>query len=82
MPKAEPHFDSNALLRSVHDQDIGLHVTTNNPVGFRATVYKAMRAQPSLRIHIYAVPSRSNSFYLLKAELPNLPPADEPEDEA
>ena len=68
MPKAEPHFDADSLIRSVHAQDIGLRVTTNNPRIFRATVYKAAR-RLNLPLHIYAFPARPNSFALLKKKI-------------
>lgn len=69
MPKAEPHFDVAGLCAQVHEQDIGLRVTTNNPGGFRRVVYKHMRAHPEHKLHIYSAPGSSNSFFLLKQKV-------------
>lgn len=68
MPKAEPHFDADGLIRAVHAHEIGLRITTNNPRIFKATVYKAAR-RLELPIHIYSFPKRPNSFALLKRKL-------------
>ena len=71
MPKAEPHFDSIALLSAVQQQDIGLMVDTNNPRGFIETLYKFMRARLDLRCHIYQAPGSKQRFYLCKAPAPS-----------
>lgn len=70
MPKAQPHFDVGALLREVHKQDVGLSVSTNAPDGFLRIVYDYMRAQPSLRCHIYRVPTSPQLFYITKDAAP------------
>lgn len=72
MPKIEAHFDADSIVRAVHEQSIGLRVTTNNPRNFRATIYKAAR-RLNLPIHAYAIPRRPNAFALLKRKLQ--PPA-------
>lgn len=70
MPKqASPHFDVPALLEAVHQQDVGLRVSTNNPEGFKRIVYAAARANPALRIHIYSCPRSRSAFLLLKKPL-------------
>ena len=71
MPKTapNPHFDVEALLSEVHKQDFGLHISTNNPGGFRRICYSAMRAKPSLRCHIYASPLSKRRFTLLRSRL-------------
>jgi len=76
VPKAEPHFDADALLRNVHQQDIGLRISTNHPANFRQIMYKAAN-RLGLRLHIYACPRAPNSLLLLKEEPANLPPAEE-----
>lgn len=84
MPKtsaAIAHFDCAALLTRVHAQDVGLRVSTNNATGFRRIVYQAMRANPSLRIHIYQCPRSIKAFFLLKAPLPNIAAVEEPADD-
>lgn len=68
MPKVEAHFDADSLVRAVHNHELGLRITTNNPRIFKATVYKAAR-RLELPIHIYSFPRRPNSFALLKRKL-------------
>lgn len=65
MPKAEPHFDAEGIVTAVLQQDIGLRITTNNPVRFKQIIYKAA-SKLGQRIHIYSYPSRPNSLALLK----------------
>jgi hypothetical protein len=72
MPKADPHFDAGALLAAVAQQDVGLAVSTNNPEGFRRILYGHMRAQPSLRAHVYADPRSRSAFYILRKPLESL----------
>lgn len=69
MPKAEPHFDAEALIAAVQAQDIGLRITTNNPAQFKQIIYKAAR-KLNTKIHIYADPKSRNAFLLLKDEVP------------
>lgn len=69
MPKAEPHFDAEALIEAVHQQDIGLRVSTNDPKNFQQIVYKTAR-KLGKRIHIYASSRSKNLFSLLKSEAP------------
>lgn len=69
MPKTPPHFDVGALLEQVHEQDLGLWVSTNNPGGFRRTLYTHMRKHAQLRVHVYADPRSPNRFCLLKQAL-------------
>jgi hypothetical protein len=65
MPKAEPHFDAEALVLAVHQQDLGLRITTNNPSQFRQIVYKAAR-KLGRRVHIFSYGAkRPNSFALM-----------------
>lgn len=71
MPKAEPHFDADALLREVHAQDIGLRISTNHPANFRQIMYKAAK-RLGLRIFIYACPGAPNALLLLKKEPANI----------
>ncbi len=71
MPKAEPHFDAEGIVKAVHQQDVGLRVSTNDKVGFRRILYKAA-AKLGLRVHIYTYPARPNSFALLKEARPQL----------
>lgn len=82
MPKLSdptPHFDVPALLQAVHQQDLGLRVTTNNPKGFLRIVYSCIRNEhPELRISIYADPIAPSSFYLLREPLSALPALEEP----
>lgn len=73
MPKAEPHFDAEAIVEAVHQQDVGLRITTNNPERFRQIMYRAA-AKLGRRLHIYAYPKRPNSFALLKERRSNLEP--------
>jgi hypothetical protein len=72
MPKQETpqHFDAEGIVTAVHQQDIGLRVTTNQPEQFRQLVYRAA-ARLGLKVHIYAYPARPNSFALLKEDHPN-----------
>lgn len=65
MPVAEPHFDAEGIIASVHAQDVGLRVTTNNPERFKQIIYKAA-AKLGKRVHIYTYPRSPNSFALLK----------------
>lgn len=67
MPKQDinPHFDPEGIVAAVHQQDIGLRVTTNNVEAFRQIVYKAAR-NLQLPIHIYTYPRRPKSLALLK----------------
>jgi len=70
MPKvASPHFDPHGLLCAVHQQDVGLKVSTNDPDGFKRILYNTMRADPSLRCHIYSDPRSRRQFLLLKTRL-------------
>lgn len=69
MPKAEPHFDAEAIVEAVHAQDIGLRVTTNNPTLYKQIMYKAA-SKLGKRLHIYSYPQRPNSFALLKEARP------------
>lgn len=69
MPKAEPHFDQEALLRFVSEQDIGLRVSTNDPAGFRRILYKEMREQPDLRCRILQCPKTPRAFLLMKTNI-------------
>lgn len=68
MPKQSHslHFDPLGLLKGVAEQDFGLHVTTNNPEGFRRIMYAHMRAAPHLRCRIFASPLSKQRFILLK----------------
>jgi hypothetical protein len=70
MPKADPdaHFDAEAIVDAVHQQDIGLRVTTNNPERFRQMIYKAAN-RIGRRVHIYCYPRRPNSFAIVKKAL-------------
>jgi hypothetical protein len=63
------HFDAVALLTHVAQQDVGLRVSTNDPANFRRILYETISAQPMLRCYIYADPSTSQAFYLLKKRL-------------
>jgi hypothetical protein len=78
VPKQDinPHFDAEAIVAAVHQQDVGLRITTNNPERCRAILYKAARTL-GLRLHIYSYPRRPNSFALLKAARQNLAEADD-----
>lgn len=80
MPKAEPHFDAEGIINAVHQQDVGLRVTTNNPTRFRQIMYQAA-AKLAKRIHIYSYPARPNSFALLKEARPQLEPNEAPHEE-
>lgn len=71
MPKAEPHFDAEGMVEAVHQQDVGLRITTNNPTRFKQIMYKAA-AKLGRRVHIYTYPTRPNSLALLKEARPNL----------
>lgn len=74
MPKvdsAHTPFDAEAIVEAVHAQDIGLRITSNNPERCRQILYKAA-SRLGLRLHIYAYPSRPNSFALLKEQRPQL----------
>lgn len=65
MPKVDLAFDAEGIVEAVHQQDIGLRVTTNQPERFRQIMYKAA-AKLGLRLHIYSYPRRPNSFALLR----------------
>jgi hypothetical protein len=68
MPKqdAAAHFDAEGIVTAVHQQDIGLRVSSNNPERCRQLLYKAA-SRLGLRLHIYSIPRRPNAFALLKA---------------
>lgn len=68
MPAVE-HFDCEALLKSVHDQPIGLAISTNHPAGFRRLLYLHMRKRPTLKCRILQGPQSTNMFYLVKESL-------------
>lgn len=72
MASPSPHFDVAALCEAVHEQDLGLHVTTNNPGGFRRLVYAHGRKHPSQKIHVYSKPGSPNGFILTKDKAENL----------
>lgn len=65
MGKVE-HFDAGALVQAVHDQPIGLCVSTNHPAGFRRLLYLHMRKQPAYRVRILQAPDSQNKFLLVK----------------
>ena len=69
MPKVEtpPQFDAEGIVLAVHQQDVGLRVTTNKPEQFRQLIYKAAN-KLGLKIHVYAYARRPNSFALMKTE--------------
>jgi hypothetical protein len=69
MGKVE-HFDCEALVNHVHDQPIGLCVSTNQPAGFRRLLYLHMRNRPHKKVRILQAPESPNAFYLVK-EKPN-----------
>ena len=71
MPKAEPHFDAEALVKNVHEQDLGLRISTNHPANFRQIMYKAAQ-RLGLRLYIYACPGAPSSLLLLKKEPANI----------
>ena len=77
MTGPRPHFDALSLLEQVHQQDVGLIVSTNNPRGFLRVVYAAGRTQPTLRCSIYAAPDSKQKFWLLKKPHASLPPLSE-----
>lgn len=66
MPKATPHFDVGGLCEQVLEQDLGLVVSTNNPGGFRRTLYTHMRKHPEHKLHIYSTQDSPNRLMLLK----------------
>lgn len=70
MPKADPcaHFDVHALLVAVHQQDIGIRITTNNPDRFKQLVYREAR-KAGLPIHIHSDPRAQKSFFLMGKDL-------------
>ena len=68
MGKVE-HFDCEGLLQAVHQQPIGLCISTNHPAGFRRLLYLHMRQRPSLKVRILQGPQSPNSFYLVKESL-------------
>jgi hypothetical protein len=82
MPKTvpSPHFDVVALLTAVHQQDVGLRVSTNNPAGWRRILYEAMRANPLLRCFIYADPRAASAFYIVKTAIPTATAIEEDEE--
>jgi hypothetical protein len=69
MGKVE-HFDCEALVSEVHDQPIGLCVSTNQPAGFRRLLYLHMRNRPHKKVRILQAPDSPNKFLLVK-EQPN-----------
>lgn len=69
MPRVE-HFDCEALLAAVHEQPIGLCISTNQPAGFRRVLYLHMRQRPVRKVRILQAPDSPNKFYLVK-EQPN-----------
>jgi hypothetical protein len=71
MPRASAHFDVAALLTAVAEQDVGLVISTNDADGFRRLIYGHMRAQPSLRCHVYAAPDSKKKFWLLRQPMPD-----------
>lgn len=80
MSDGTAHFDVNAILTHVSEQDVGLRVSTNNPEGFRRILYAAMRASPALRCYVYADPRSAASFFLLKAPAPAATPLEDTSD--
>jgi hypothetical protein len=74
LPKVQHHFDAEGLVRAVHQQDIGLRCTTNNPRLWKAAIYKAARLL-GLPVHIYSYPKRPQAFALMKRRAPFEGPA-------
>lgn len=73
MPKQSQsiaHFDADALLQAVQEQDIGLQVQTNDNAGFLRIIYAHMQAKPQLRCYAYSVPQAPNAFFLLRQRAP------------
>lgn len=68
MGKVE-HFDAAALVAAVHDQPLGLCVSTNHPAGFRRLLYLFMRNNPAKKLRILQAPDSPNKFYLVKEKL-------------
>lgn len=73
------NFDAEGVIEAVHQQDIGLRITTNNPDSFKQLIYRAA-AKLRLKVHIYSYPKRPNSLALLKepataTESPSAPSA-------
>lgn len=66
MPSRAAHFDINALLASVAEQDVGLAVSTNHPKGFLRLLYAHMAAQPASRCSILSAPDSPKKFWLVK----------------
>lgn len=60
------HFDVIGLLAAVHDQPIGLAVSTNHPQGFRRLCYLGTRTRPDLKVQILQSPKSSTMFLLVK----------------
>lgn len=77
MPKVE-HFDCEALLTHVHEQPLGLAVSTNHPAGFRRLLYLHMRQRPHLKVRMLQAPQSANMYYLVKGS-PNGPAEEIPE---
>ena len=77
VPKIEQpnHFDAEGIVTAVHQQSIGLRVTTNQPEQFRQLIYKAA-SRLGLKVHVYSYPKRPNSFALLKQSRPQLEHSD------
>ena len=69
MPAIGSHFDVAGLCAQVHEQDLGLLVSTNNPGGFRRLMYLHFKQQPSHTLHIYNDKTSPNRFLLLKAPI-------------
>lgn len=80
MPAASHHFDVDALLDAVAQQDVGLVVSTNNPAGFQRLLYQHMRAKPSLRCHVYCAPDSKQKFWLCKQPIPETQEAEDASD--
>lgn len=65
MGKVE-HFDCKALVELVHEQPIGLCISTNQPAGFRRLLYLHMRQCPQKKVRILQAPDSPNKFLLVK----------------
>lgn len=63
------HFDVIGLLQAVHDQPIGLAVSTNHPQGFRRLAYLGTRTRPDLRVQILQSPKSRTMFWLVKTDI-------------
>lgn len=70
MPKVNPlstAFDAEGIVESVHAQEIGLRVTTNNPDYFKQIMYRAA-SKVGKKLCIFSYPQRPNSLALLKKQ--------------